>query len=391
LTKGKPRLTFVTNNLYLVGGGERLALEMVIRLKKDYDIQILNPMSSKEKVVERGESFVKSYDLSGVKLENLDSFGIRMRLLATEPYVLRIPKPSSMAKLVSTIRRSDIVYQMSLNPISVFSSIILSKIFGKKLVLGVHNFSVSVALQPARGIASGIRRRLIIAILGQVGYFHVTNNRDFRLMTGLFPDAKVRNIPNFITRKSSKVTNNSKEFRCLYVGRLESSGKGTDLLCKAIDIIAEKNREIKFWIIGKGTTGEALVTERVRRYPKIVKWLGFVNDDELNRAYDEASLFTHPSRGEAFSLSVLEAQSHGLPAVVFDIDGPRDLIKNDFQGNVVRKFDVKEFAQSIEDNYNMWRRDKNGYGKRKVRIKEYVYENYSPEKVIAQLKKFFAS
>ena len=389
--KIKPRLAFVTNNLYLVGGGERLALEMVIRLKGDYDITILNPVSSKENVVKRGESFVKSYDLEGVTLENLDSFGMKMQMLATEPYVLRVPKPGSLSKLIGTIRRSDIIYQMSLNPVSVFNSVLLSKLFGKKLVLGVHNFSVSVALQNTDGFANNLKRWFSIAVLGQVGYFHVTNNRDFRLIRSLFPDAKVRKIPNFITRKGGRVLNNTKEFRCLYVGRLESSGKGTDLLCEAIDIIAKRNKKIKFWIIGKGATGEALVTERIRKYPGIVKWFGFVSDAELNHAYDGASLFTHPSRGEAFALSVLEAQSHGLPAVVFDIDGPKDLIKNGFQGDVVRKFDVKAFAESIEKNYKMWERDKREYRKRKERIKDYVYKNYSPERVIAQLKEFFAS
>jgi glycosyltransferase involved in cell wall biosynthesis len=391
LTAHKPRLTFITNNIYLVGGGERLALEMVTRLRKDFEITMLNPVSSKENVVKSNESFVKTYNLQGIKVVDLDTFGIKVNFLATEPYVLRIFKPSSLAKYIHVIRNSDVVYQMSLNPVSLLNFVLFGRLFRKKIVLGVHNFSVARVLESKEGLKNRIVRRLVIALFSNVHYFHVTNSRDTRLIEGLFPGAEVRRIPNFITRKKEKAKSNSREFRCLYVGRLETSGKGTDLLCKAIELVLAKNKKIKFWIIGKGATGETLVAELVKKYPNNVKWLGFVSEKELGSAYDSASLLTHPSRGEAFSLVVLEAQSHGLPAVTFDIDGPRDLLKHEFQGSTVRKFDVEEFAEKIEQNYALWTRDKEGYRRRKQRIIDYVYKRYGADSIIRQLKDFFLS
>jgi glycosyltransferase involved in cell wall biosynthesis len=383
----KPRLTFVTNNLYIAGGGERLALEMAARMRNDFEIMMLNPMSSKENVVKGNESFVKSYDLGGMVLD-LDTYGIKVKLFATEPYVFRILKPASLWKFTGAIRKSDVVYQMSLNPLLVLNSIFFSRLYRKRLVFGVHNFSVSLVLENKSSVKSRIIRRLAMLALGRVKNFHVTNSRDLRLMKSLFPRAEVRNIPNFITRKEGEVKSNSEEFRCLYVGRLETSGKGTDLLCGAIELAIAKNKQIKFWIIGKGATGESLVTELVKKYPNNVKWFGFVSEEELNNAYDSASLFTHPSRGEAFSLVTLEAQSHGLPVVSFDIDGPKDILQNDFQGSMAKQFDVKEFAEKIEQNYELWAKDKGGYKKRKERIANYVYDKYGADKVIDQLEEF---
>jgi glycosyltransferase involved in cell wall biosynthesis len=360
---------------------------MAARMRNDFEIMMLNPMSSKENVVKGNESFVKSYDLGGMVLD-LDTYGIKVKLFATEPYVFRILKPASLWKFTGAIRKSDVVYQMSLNPLLVLNSIFFSRLYRKRLVFGVHNFSVSLVLENKSSVKSRIIRRLAMLALGRVKNFHVTNSRDLRLMKSLFPRAEVRNIPNFITRKEGEVKSNSEEFRCLYVGRLETSGKGTDLLCGAIELAIAKNKQIKFWIIGKGATGESLVTELVKKYPNNVKWFGFVSEEELNNAYDSASLFTHPSRGEAFSLVTLEAQSHGLPVVSFDIDGPKDILQNDFQGSMAKQFDVKEFAEKIEQNYELWAKDKGGYKKRKERIANYVYDKYGADKVIDQLEEF---
>jgi glycosyltransferase involved in cell wall biosynthesis len=57
-----------------------------------------------------------------------------------------------------------------------------------------------------------------------------------------------------------------------------------------------------------------------------VRFLGQLDADGLNAAYARASLLFWPGVNEAFGLSYLEAQAHGLPVVAQDRPGVRDVL-----------------------------------------------------------------
>jgi glycosyltransferase involved in cell wall biosynthesis len=46
-----------------------------------------------------------------------------------------------------------------------------------------------------------------------------------------------------------------------------------------------------------------------------VRWLGYVDDEELSRLYRGASVFAYPSRFEGFGLPIVEAMASGTPTV----------------------------------------------------------------------------
>jgi glycosyltransferase involved in cell wall biosynthesis len=383
-------MTFITNNLYEFGGGERLAMETATRLSENFETTILNPVSSKDNAVIKKDFLEKSYDLRKVRVVDLAAFGIKVKSLGPEPYVMRFLKLSGFIKLVKVISNSDVVCQMSLNPAMLACSVFISRLLRKKFILGVHNFSVSKAIEDKGSIKSRISRLGLMLVLGRIKYFQVTNSRDLGMMRHYFPKATVREIPNFITRKSRKIKRNSKEFVCLYVGRLEKA-KGVDLLCDAMERTLSKNRKVKFQIVGKkGGDQVSLVTAISKKYPKNVKWFEFVSGNELDNMYDDASLFLVTSRGEAFSLVTLEAQSSGLPVVSFDITGPKDILKNRFQGSLVKQFDTKEYSERILQYYRIWSAKKD-YGNLKERINRYAYSTYSADAVMKQLESFFAA
>jgi len=60
------------------------------------------------------------------------------------------------------------------------------------------------------------------------------------------------------------------------------------------------------------------------------------------------------SRIEAFSLVTLEAQAYGLPVIAFDIKGPHDIIKNDFQCKLIEPFKIEDFVEAILYYYKLW-------------------------------------
>ncbi|MDR2360683.1 MAG: glycosyltransferase [Oscillospiraceae bacterium] len=112
-----------------------------------------------------------------------------------------------------------------------------------------------------------------------------------------------------VTRQSSDVLQPE---RCvvLSVGRF-SPEKGMNVLVKA----AARLPELSFTLAGDGETlaeCKTLATENVT-------FVGYVDDTEP--LYRSADIYVCPSFEEALGLSVLEAMSYGLPAVVTDVGG----------------------------------------------------------------------
>lgn len=195
MTKRK-RLVIITNNLCTFGGGEKFALDVATRLKKDLDVTIVDAVSKRDKPTVSKSMLSKMFDLSGINIIELPSTGIASRAFGTEPYVLRMPGPVGAARLTRVFGSADSIYQVSLNPLLLSYSVLLSKLLRKRFVLGVHNFSLSKALV---GRSSGVSGGALNSVLKQVRFFHVLNDRDSRLIKERFPKAGVVKLPNFVT------------------------------------------------------------------------------------------------------------------------------------------------------------------------------------------------
>ncbi|MGA3020618.1 MAG: glycosyltransferase family 4 protein [Candidatus Micrarchaeales archaeon] len=390
LPKEKKRLVIVTNNLYSFGGGEKFALDVATRLKNNLSITILNTISKKDKTILSEDVLARMFDLSKINVIKLPSIGIGLKAFGTDPYVFRIPSPVSTARFIDTFSKADSIYQVSLNPLLLSYSVLFSRVMRKRFVLGVHNFSLSKSLEEKDAAKSGISRQALISLLKQIKFFHVLNDRDLKLIRTHFPKAAVRKIPNFITLPVQTVGNNSREFICLYVGRLEKNQKGIDLLCDVIEHTIAKDKEIVFHIVGKSGDGEALVAKIEKKYPKNVVWSGFLQGKKLKDAYNKASVLVFPSRYDTFSLVLLEAQSYGLPAITFDIPGPQDIIKKPFQGARVKRPIPADFSSQILRYHKLWR-NKKEYLNTKKRISSFVQKSYAEQKLLPELEKFLFS
>ncbi|SJZ65243.1 Glycosyltransferase involved in cell wall bisynthesis [Trichlorobacter thiogenes] len=108
----------------------------------------------------------------------------------------------------------------------------------------------------------------------------------------------------------------------LYVGRV-SKEKALDLLVEAFCRLFDEGAEIALAIIGDGPYREEMEAALVG-YP--VLFTGYLQGEELQRAYASADLFVFPSATDTFGNVVLEAQASGLPVIVSDAGGPRELM-----------------------------------------------------------------
>src|SRR3954467_11975706 len=134
---------------------------------------------------------------------------------------------------------------------------------------------------------------------------------------------------------------NGKEVRLLYVGRI-SREKDLDVLATAYKTIREAGHPVKLYVVGDGPYAEALAAA----LPDAV-FLGYLTGEKLAKAYASADVFVFPSTTDTFGNVVLEAQASGLPVIVSDLGGPKELVEDGATGFVTKAHDPDDFAQAI--------------------------------------------
>ncbi len=125
-------------------------------------------------------------------------------------------------------------------------------------------------------------------------------------------------IPNYILNKTHyKQRSVSSILRVVTLGEL-SWRKGSDIL---YDVIRQTGNEIHFDIIGDGY----LSVPNDIKAKKNVKYHGYLSQSIITLLLKESDVLFMPSRGEGFSLAMLEGISHGLILVTSQQTLPQEL------------------------------------------------------------------
>ena len=131
--------------------------------------------------------------------------------------------------------------------------------------------------------------------------------------------------------------------KLLYVGRV-SKEKNLELLADTFIRVADSGFACSLVIIGDGPYRKEM-EERLGGYP--VLFTGFLSGEELARGYASADLFVFPSATDTFGNVVLEAQASGLPVIVSDQGGPKELMTDGETGVIVRAGSRDDLLDSI--------------------------------------------
>jgi glycosyltransferase involved in cell wall biosynthesis len=134
------------------------------------------------------------------------------------------------------------------------------------------------------------------------------------------------------------------ELKFLYVGRL-SREKNLELLADAFVSLTDSGSASNLILIGDGPYRKEL-EEKLKGYA--VLFTGFLSGEELSQAYASADVFVFPSTTDTFGNVVLEAQASGLPVIVSDQGGPKELIKDGLSGFVVKANNAAAFADAMQ-------------------------------------------
>ncbi|HTS66502.1 MAG TPA: glycosyltransferase family 4 protein [Candidatus Acidoferrales bacterium] len=165
------------------------------------------------------------------------------------------------------------------------------------------------------------------------------------LQNGFSPE-KVSILPPVVRMQERTMSPIPGENRILYVGQL-IRGKGVDLLLHALPHVT---RDFELTIVGSGNARSSLeqLCGKLGIAGK-VRFVGWVNPQELGSYYAAAKLVAVPSRWpEPFGMIGLEAMHYGRPVAAFDVGGIPDWLEHGVTGLLAPEGDVRALAAAID-------------------------------------------
>lgn len=139
-------------------------------------------------------------------------------------------------------------------------------------------------------------------------------------------------------------------FTFMFVGRIVGD-KGVNELVEAFTQLHEKYQQTKLVLVGPYENNLDPVSEltqnRIEDNPAIVA-VGPKFGDDLLVEYMKADCHVLPSYREGFPNTPMEAGALGLPNIVTDINGAREIVVNEENGLVVPLKDVKALYDAME-------------------------------------------
>ncbi len=122
----------------------------------------------------------------------------------------------------------------------------------------------------------------------------------------------------------------------IYVGRVSTEKN----LHKLVGMFYDTN-DVKLMVVGDGP----YKSEMQEKLPQ-AEFAGFLRGQALSAAYASADFFVFPSVTDTFGNVVLEAMSSGLPVIVTDKLGPKEIVREGETGFVTEDFD--DFAEKVD-------------------------------------------
>ena len=142
-------------------------------------------------------------------------------------------------------------------------------------------------------------------------------------------------------------------FIYLFVGRIVSD-KGINELVWAFAKLHKEFPSVRLWLVGNYEPKLDPLnseTENVISTNSDILFKGSLYGDDLVKAYNDADCFVMPSYREGFPNSVLEAGAMGLPQIVTDINGSREIITDGENGLIVPSKDRDALYRAMERLY----------------------------------------
>lgn len=167
----------------------------------------------------------------------------------------------------------------------------------------------------------------------------------------------------------------------VFAGRL-TADKGVNELLSAFLNIEKKYSHVKLLMLGGMDKYESLLPELMERVKSSANIIFMGNIPNVEEYYAASDIFVAPSYREGFGLVVVEAEAMGLPAIVSNVPGQVDAIKENETGLTC----VVKDSKSLENAMKRLIEDVGLQINLGNEAARYVRENYEQKKLFKYLK-----
>ncbi|EHU0375938.1 glycosyltransferase [Vibrio cholerae] len=316
------RVAFLTKDFATLGGVERVILCLAKELNSEFDVDIITLIDDDRGVNLSGFNNISLDVVSKNKKNNMLHFHVK-----------------TFIKLFNLVRKSNYNFIIA-------NSTFLSCILSLCAFLNINGKTKCVFYEHINFNHPKWYWRVIRFVFFRFGFKTIALTNDSYEKYKLISASPVL-IRNPLTI-STEIKSQLNQKIVLAVGRLTRQ-KGFDILLNIWKQSKAYENGWKLKIIGDGEERENLCN--------MIHELGlsesvtlFGKDHNIQKHYIDASLYVMTSRYEGFGLVIVEAMSHGLPVVSFDIEsGPSDIIKNGYNGFLIPKDNIYEFVEKMND------------------------------------------
>lgn len=177
-----------------------------------------------------------------------------------------------------------------------------------------------------------------------------TLEKDYKEILKDNKHTKVVTIPNMLYTIPKDVSKLNKK-NILTVSRLDTLKRNDDII-RAFSKI--KDTDYTLTIIGDGKEMNNLksLTKELSLNNRVI-FTGYKTKDEIKEYMLNSNIFLMASETEGLPMVLLEAESYGIPCIAYEIEnGISDIIKDNYNGFIVKNRDEKEYVEKIEELIN---------------------------------------
>jgi len=166
---------------------------------------------------------------------------------------------------------------------------------------------------------------------------------------------------------------------------------GLDNLIEALSEVKKKAPDILMVIGGDGPLKNDLIKmARGLGIEESIRFQGFIPEDELPDYYKMADLFVLPTKElEGFGLVTLEAMASGVPVVGTPVGGTKEILGQFDPTFLFKDTSASSMAGLIMEKYRIIKEKPDEWKEISKKCRQFVEDNYSWEKHVDALEKYF--
>lgn len=235
------------------------------------------------------------------------------------------------------------------------------KELNQKVAVTVHGIDIQIDKNINYGyrLNKAYEKKILNAVSKVDKFFSISQNIKDDLLNLGVNEGKIVMIPNGIEKKKFlQLRETKKDIKkkifLLSIARFAKEKKGFDLIPLVAKLLHDKKIDFQWTIVGYNSRYIREI-ENMKSFDKNFKYLEnienineeFFPHNDLIKIYKDNHIYINLARIESFGITIMEALASSLPVITFDTKGGNELIKNGYNGIIVKNLSPDLIVNAI--------------------------------------------